>query len=69
MRNLKWTGVAAAVLIAWGGLLPAARAARPYDPRPLMKKLEKKNGKNATTGTCPECSTKMFKIGKATPAA
>jgi hypothetical protein len=27
-----------------------------------------KNGKPATTGTCPVCSTKMFKIGKA-PAA
>lgn len=35
------------------------------DPQPYMMK----NGKNATTGTCPVCSTKMFKIGKATPAA
>ena len=24
-----------------------------------------KNGKPATTGTCPVCNTKMFKIGKA----
>lgn len=24
-----------------------------------------KNGKPATTGTCPSCGTKMFKIGKA----
>ena len=24
-----------------------------------------KNGKPATTETCPECSTKMYKIGKA----
>ena len=24
-----------------------------------------KNGKPATTGTCPECGTKIFKIGKA----
>jgi RNase P subunit RPR2 len=24
-----------------------------------------KNGKPATTGTCPTCGTKMFKIGKA----
>jgi len=23
-----------------------------------------KNGKPATKGTCPECSTKMFRIGK-----
>lgn len=23
-----------------------------------------KNGKPATTGTCPTCGTKMFKIGK-----
>jgi Zn finger protein HypA/HybF involved in hydrogenase expression len=23
-----------------------------------------KNGKPATTGTCPDCSTKMFRIGK-----
>ena len=28
-----------------------------------------KNGKNATTGICPVCGTKMFKIGKATSAA
>jgi Zn finger protein HypA/HybF involved in hydrogenase expression len=27
-----------------------------------------KNGKNATTGICPVCDTKMFKIGKATSA-
>ena len=25
-----------------------------------------KNGKPATTGTCPTCGTKIFKIGKAT---
>ncbi|MBV8194806.1 MAG: hypothetical protein JOY80_04685 [Candidatus Dormibacteraeota bacterium] len=24
-----------------------------------------KNGKPATTGTCPTCGTKIFKIGKA----
>jgi hypothetical protein len=24
-----------------------------------------KNGKPATQGTCPDCKTKMFKIGKA----
>jgi DNA-directed RNA polymerase subunit RPC12/RpoP len=24
-----------------------------------------KNGKPATTGTCPNCGTKIFKIGKA----
>ena len=24
-----------------------------------------KNGKPATTGTCPVCSTKIYKIGKA----
>ena len=24
-----------------------------------------KNGKPATTGTCPVCGTKMYKIGKA----
>ena len=28
-----------------------------------------KNGKDATTGTCPVCSTKMFKIGKTATAA
>ena len=26
-----------------------------------------KNGKPATQGTCPVCSTKMFKIGAAKP--
>ncbi|HEX4579266.1 MAG TPA: DUF5679 domain-containing protein [Candidatus Dormibacteraeota bacterium] len=25
-----------------------------------------KNGKPATTGTCPVCGTKIFKIGRAT---
>jgi len=35
------------------------------DPQPYKMK----NGKDATTGTCPVCSTKMFKIGKAAPAA
>jgi hypothetical protein len=29
------------------------------------KAITMKNGKPATTGTCPDCSTKMFKIGKA----
>jgi hypothetical protein len=26
-------------------------------------KITMKNGKPATTGTCPSCNTKMFKIG------
>lgn len=34
------------------------------DPTPTQMK----NGKPATTGTCPECGTKMYRIGKATPA-
>ena len=28
------------------------------------KAVTMKNGKPATQGTCPACSTKMFKIGK-----
>jgi galactose-1-phosphate uridylyltransferase len=28
-----------------------------------------KNGKPATQGTCPVCSTKMFRIGKASAGA
>ena len=35
------------------------------DPHPYKMK----NGKDATTGTCPVCGTKMFKIGKAVTAA
>ena len=31
------------------------------DPKPITMK----NGKPATEGTCPECGTRMFKIGKA----
>ncbi len=27
------------------------------------KKVTMKNGKPATTGSCPVCGTKMFKIG------
>ena len=30
------------------------------DPTPITMK----NGKPATQGTCPNCGTKMFKIGK-----
>jgi NAD-dependent SIR2 family protein deacetylase len=29
------------------------------------KSITMKNGKPATQGVCPECGTKMFKIGKA----
>jgi len=29
---------------------------------PVKKKL--KNGRDATTGTCKKCGTKIFKIGK-----
>ncbi|MFC1598583.1 DUF5679 domain-containing protein [Patescibacteria group bacterium] len=28
------------------------------------KQITMKNGRPAVTGTCPVCSTKMFKIGK-----
>ena len=35
------------------------------NPQPITMK----NGKPATTGTCPVCSTKMFKIGKAQTVA
>jgi hypothetical protein len=35
------------------------------DPQPVTMK----NGKPATTGTCPVCGTKMYRIGKATAAA
>ena len=28
------------------------------------KQITMKNGRPATTGTCPVCGTKMFKIGK-----
>ena len=28
------------------------------------EKVTMKNGKPATTGTCSECGTKMFKIGR-----
>lgn len=31
------------------------------DPKPITMK----NGKPATEGSCPVCSTRMFKIGKA----
>lgn len=32
------------------------------DPTPVTMK----NGKSATSGTCPVCGTKMYKIGKVT---
>jgi hypothetical protein len=31
------------------------------DPQPITMK----NGKPATVGTCPNCGTKIYKIGKA----
>jgi hypothetical protein len=34
------------------------------DPTPITMK----NGRPATQGVCPECGTKMFKIGKTQPA-
>lgn len=30
------------------------------------QEITMKNGKPASTGTCPDCGTKMFKIGKKT---
>lgn len=30
-----------------------------------LNEITMKNGKPATQGTCPVCSTKVFKIGKA----
>ena len=33
------------------------------------KQITMKNGKPATQGVCPECGTKMFKIGTAATAA
>jgi RNase P subunit RPR2 len=32
------------------------------------KQIEMKNGKPAVQGTCPECGTKMTKIGASMPA-
>ena len=29
------------------------------------KEITMKNGRPAVTGTCPDCGTKMFRIGKA----
>jgi hypothetical protein len=29
------------------------------------KQITMKNGRPATQGVCPDCATKMFKIGKA----
>lgn len=29
------------------------------------QQIQMKNGRPATTGTCPDCGTKMFKIGGA----
>nr|WRX71638.1 hypothetical protein [Dehalococcoides mccartyi] len=29
------------------------------------KQITMKNGRHATQGVCPDCGTKMFKIGKA----
>ena len=29
------------------------------------QQITMKNGKRATTGTCPTCGTKIYKIGKA----
>ena len=32
------------------------------------QQITMKNGKPAVTGTCPNCGTKIYKIGKATEA-
>lgn len=34
-------------------------------PMKDAQQIQMKNGRPATTGTCPDCGTKMFKIGGA----
>ncbi|HEY2598766.1 MAG TPA: DUF5679 domain-containing protein [Candidatus Dormibacteraeota bacterium] len=44
-----------------GYCLKDKRKVEMKDPQPITMK----NGKPATTGTCPHCGTKIYKIGKA----
>jgi len=45
-----------------GYCLKDKRKVEMKDPQPITMK----NGKPATVGTCPNCGTKIYKIGKAT---
>ena len=45
-----------------GYCLKDKRKVEMMDPKPITMK----NGKPATVGTCPNCGTKIYKIGKAT---
>ena len=44
-----------------GYCLKDKRKVEMKDPQPITMK----NGKPATVGTCPNCGTKIYKIGKA----
>jgi hypothetical protein len=44
-----------------GYCLKDKRKVQMKDPKPITMK----NGKPATVGTCPNCGTKIYKIGKA----
>ena len=56
--TLKWRGIKMPVT---GFCMKCKTAREIADPQPTQLK----NGKPATTGTCPGCGTKIFKIGKA----
>jgi predicted RNA-binding Zn-ribbon protein involved in translation (DUF1610 family) len=45
-----------------GYCLKDKRKVEMMDPKPITMK----NGKPATVGTCPNCGTKIYRIGKAT---
>lgn len=55
---LQWRGNRMAVT---GFCMKCKQAREISNPQPTTLK----NGKPATTGTCPVCGTKIFKIGKA----
>jgi hypothetical protein len=54
----QWRGTKMAVT---GFCMKCKTAREISNPQPTQLK----NGKPATTGTCPVCGTKIFKIGKA----
>ena len=69
-RGYVGLGNRAARTAAVGGVMEAyclkCREKREMrDPQPVTMK----NGKPATMGVCPECGTKMYRIGKAQTAA
>ena len=66
-RGIRGAGVGPAMLLSKGdGMATEAYCVKCRAKKTMKdeKAVTMKNGKPATQGVCPDCGTKMFKIGK-----